>query len=48
MKVFEVGEALQHSEKLRGERKILTGVSENERKREGSGYRMRETNCYYQ
>ena len=36
MKVCDVGEASQHSERLRGECKILTGVSENERTREMS------------
>jgi len=34
VKVCEVGEASQHSEKLRGECKFITGVPENERKRE--------------
>ena len=39
--VCEVGEASQHSEKLKGGCKILTGVSENERTREGSRYKIK-------
>jgi hypothetical protein len=48
VKVCELGKASQHSEKLRGECKILTRVPENERMHEGFSYKMRETKYYYQ